>query len=272
MVAPSGAVTNIYNNEIHDGGNGVWSNSSGTYVYGNEIHTNVTGIHGYGIFGGTDWGTDQVNRIHDNTTGVFADNGSTVRFNRISLNAVGVRVDDAADLHNNVIFRNTDNGVLVDNGNGVEIVNNTIYTPSGDGVRLRNFSQNVELRNNILWTENGYDLHVATDSQVGFASDYNNFYSTGLGKLIWWQKDFVDIFDWQVEADFDNHSIGRTVPAPGLDDPQFVNPGLDNYHLTAAVSTSIDAGDPLDIFPLEPLPRGARINLGAYGNTAEAAI
>ena len=271
-ITASGTTTNIYGNEIHHSGSGVWSNTSGTYVYGNEIHNNTTGIYGYGTFGGTDWGFDQANEIHDNTKGIFADNGSTVRFNRISLNATGVHVDDAADLHNNVVFRNTNEGILVDNGNGVTIVNNTIYTPAGDGVYLRNSSQNVELRNNILWTENGYDLYVATDSQVGFASDYNNFYSTNLGKLVWWQKDFLDVFDWQVEADFDNHSIGRTVPAPVLDDPGFINVALDDYHLTAVTSTSIDAGDPLDIFPLEPVPAGARINLGAYGNTAEAAI
>ncbi|MDP6634998.1 MAG: right-handed parallel beta-helix repeat-containing protein [Phycisphaerae bacterium] len=271
-ISTSAVTANIYGNEIHHSGDGVWSNVGGAYVYGNEIHSNSTGIYGYGTFGGTDWGSDQVNEIHDNTRGVFADNNSTVRFNRIFLNAVGVHVDDAADVHHNVIYRNTDKGLLVDNGNVVTIVNNTIYTPSGDGVHVRNFSKNVELRNNILWTEDGYDLHVTTDSQVGFASDYNNFYSTNLGKLVWWQKDFTDIFDWQVEADFDNHSIGRTVPAPGLDNPQFVNLGANDYHLTAVTSTSIDAGDPLDIFPLEPAPRGARINLGAYGNTAEAAI
>ena len=268
----SGTTTNIYSNEIHDSGDGVWSNTGGTYVYGNDIHTNNTGIRGHGIFGGTNWNADQANEIHNNAKGVFADNGSTVRFNRIFLNAIGVHVDDAADVHHNVIFRNTDKGILVDNGNVVTIVNNTIYTPSGDGVYLQNSSKDVELRNNILWTENGYDLYVAIDSQVGFASDYNNFYSTNLGKLIWWQKDFVDIFDWQVEADFDNHSIGRTVPDPLLDNPQFINSGLDNYHLTPVTSTSIDGGDPLDIFPLEPIPLGARINLGAYGNTAEAAI
>ena len=270
-ISASGATTNIFKNTIHNSDIGVWSNTLGTNVYGNDIHDNTTGISGYGTFGGTDWGYDQVNEIHDNTTGIFADNGSTVRFNRVSLSTVGIHIDDGADVHHNVVFRNTGQGILVDNGNGVTIVNNTVYAPFGDAVHLRNSSRDVELRNNILWVDSGYDINVATDSQVGFASDYNNLYSTGAGNPVWWQKDFSDLFDWQVEADFDTHSIGRTVLHPLLDDPQFVDAGADNYRLTNFTSTSIDAGRPLDIYPLEPAPSGSRINLGAYGNTAQAA-
>ena len=35
-------------------------------------------------------------------------------------------------------------------------------------------------------------------------------------------------------------------------------------------SPCIDAADPISPFALEPLPNGDRINMGAYGGTAEA--
>src|SRR6185436_1839292 len=125
------------------------------------------------------------------------------------------------------------------------------------------------LTNNILWTENGYDLYVAANSQVGFASDYNNLFTTGSGKIVWWQKDFTDLFDWQAEANLDSHSGGRTALLPALDNPQFVNLAANNYHLVST-STSVDAGNPASDYSLEPAPNGGRIDLGAYGNTTAA--
>ncbi len=138
-------------------------------------------------------------------------------------------------------------------------------------MRIRNAAYNVTLRNNIVWTDSGYGLYVATDSQQGFVSDYNNLFTAGGATLVWWQKPFTDVFDWQVEADFDSHSIGYTAVSPSLDNPQFVNLAGDDYHLQNGVSTSIDAGDPAGLWNLEPGANGGRIDLGAYGNTAQAA-
>ena len=68
-------------------------------------------------------------------------------------------------------------------------------------------------------------------------------------------------------------------------DPLFADPQNDDFHLksksgrwngqglwvTDAVdSPCLDAGDPNSIFQNEPAPNGGRINLGAWGNTAEA--
>jgi hypothetical protein len=50
-------------------------------------------------------------------------------------------------------------------------------------------------------------------------------------------------------------------------DPRFVADG--DYHL-ASDSPCIDAGDPADDPGAEPAPNGGRINLGAYGGTAQA--
>ena len=44
-----------------------------------------------------------------------------------------------------------------------------------------------------------------------------------------------------------------------------------DFHVTAR-QPSTDRGDPEDDFSAEPMPNGGRINLGAFGGTAEAEI
>ena len=69
-------------------------------------------------------------------------------------------------------------------------------------------------------------------------------------------------------------------------DPLFVDPNGDDYHLRSqagrwdrnhrnwvlddVTSACIDAGDPKSLIGDEPFPNGGRINMGAYGGTAEA--
>jgi hypothetical protein len=69
-------------------------------------------------------------------------------------------------------------------------------------------------------------------------------------------------------------------------DPLFGDPNNGDYHLKSqagrwgpnseswvqddVTSPCIDAGDPMSQIGLEPFPNGGRINMGAYGGTAEA--
>jgi hypothetical protein len=66
--------------------------------------------------------------------------------------------------------------------------------------------------------------------------------------------------------------------------PQFVDPANGDFHLQSRAghwttngwvsdaiwSPCIDAGDPSSDYSNEPLPNGGRVNMGAYGNTAQA--
>src|SRR5262249_517802 len=118
---------------------------------------------------------------------------------------------------NNLIYANLNQGILIQSTSGLptEVVNNTIYQPLGDAVDIQNNSQNVHLRNNILWTQSGFAIAVASNSQLGFASNFNIFVTTGTGQVGQWQGIArPTLASWQT-ADFtDADSLAR--------DPLFV--------------------------------------------------
>ena len=102
-----------------------------------------------------------------------------------------------------------------------------------DGRGIYNYNSNPTLTNCILW--DGGD-EIAGDPAI---------------------IDYSDVEDgWPGQGNIDA-------------DPCFVNPSINDYHLLPN-SPCIDAGDPNSDFGLEPEPDGGRINMGAYGNTAEA--
>jgi len=242
--------TNVSGNTVTQSGTGIYSGSASAVIAGNTLSSNTIGLKGYGRLGGVDWDTNAGNDIFNNGTGIVVANGTpgggsavTVQFNRIHGNAVGIDAQRSADINHNAIYRNTSIGVLISGATSATLANNTIYSPAGDGgsysssfngVQIQANATNVTLKNNIIWVSAGYDLYVDRSSQQGFISDYNNFFKTGSASLVWWQKPFNDIFDWQSEAASDLHSIGSTVPDPTRDNPHFVNLAADNYHLGAA--------------------------------------
>jgi hypothetical protein len=254
---------------IHHNTTGIEAFGHEQTIVANDIHDNTTGLRGTGVLGPDGWEDELSNFIHDNNTGVVAEPGAVVQFNRIYENTTGIATQSDTRIHHNLIYRNAGSGVAIGGADNVGIVNNTIDAPGGDGVRLENFSSGIDLRNNIIWVESGYGLYVDASSQFGYTSDYNNLFATGSGKVAFQGKDFGDLYDWQVEAESDLHSIGATRLAPGLDNPNFVDLGNDDFHLRPG-STSIAAGDPASDAGLEPQPNGDRINLGAYGGTLQA--
>jgi len=254
--------TQVYNNtEV-----GIEQQGEQSQIIANEVFGNAIGIRGTNEIGPGQWAGALHNMIHGNQTGVLAEVGAEVRYNRIFENQTGVAVEGDTVVHHNLIYRNTAAGVLLDEAYNVDVVNNTILAGGGDGIRLASGTTATAIHNNIIKVTSGYALYVDEDSQFGYASDHNNLFTGGSGRVAFQGKDFADLLDWQVEAESDLHSIGYTTVSPTLDDPTFVNEAGDDYRLQSA-STSIDAGDPRSDFNLEPGPNGNRINLGAYGNT-----
>ena len=214
-----------------------------------HIYSNTTGVSGTGVIGGTDLGL--MNLIEGNVTGVSGFTG-VIQFSRIAGNGVGIAATNGLLITHDLIYKNTTTGIAVNGDAGVRIVSNTIYSPLGDSIRIDGSSSNIEVRGNIIWSETGYDLYVANDSQTGFFSDYNDLHATGTGRVAYWTKDFTDILDLQADvAAYDLHSIGRTVVNPLWSEPKFLNRAWDDYRVFDLVaglrfsSPTVDAGDPL---------------------------
>src|SRR5690606_8096167 len=89
---------------------------------------------------------------------------------------------------------------------GALILNNTLYEPDADTLRIGGGSQDVTLRNNIVRAQNGVGVSVAPDSQAGFASDYNLFFRTILGTGdvgVWDGVARTSLADWRAASGTD---------------------------------------------------------------------
>jgi len=223
-------------------------------MQGQHVHDNGVGVSGSGVLGGAD--LEHANVIESNTTGVSV--SGTVQFNRIADNVVGIAATGGELISRNLIYRNSDAGVLVRGAHGLQVLSNTFYAPQGDNVRIES-GADVTVRNNILWAEHGYDIYVANAAQAGFVSDANDLYGTGAGRLVYWTKDFTDLLDWQADvARFDLHSIGHTVVNPDWAAPRFASLARDDYEVLGLVAGQRSSSPTIDA-------AGAAAGMGAYG-------
>jgi hypothetical protein len=136
------------------------------------------------------------------------------------------------------------------------IANNSLSADqSSTGGGIHSFSSNITIRNSIVWYNDGAAVML-----IDPASSSPVLYSCIEG-------------GYPGQGNIDS-------------DPLFVSPGGGDYHLQSTLgsyrswsggwvkdsgySPCIDAGDPQDPVGAEPLTNGKRINMGAYGGTAEA--
>ena len=247
----------------------------------NECFDNETGIYA-GEYHSSRSGTVVGNITYGNEIGIQTGYYSIVSENKSYSNTIGIKAGNGYDfmgsISNNVIYANADYGILVDNADdGARIVNNTVYQPVGDAVRIENASSDVKILNNILVSDTGYCLNVTDDSFAGFSSDYNIL----SGKVVMWGGTAIDNrADWYYELGFDRHSyssdplfvdIDGTDNVLGYDTENDINYGIDdNFHISSQ-SDALDSGSPDSGMLIEMYPNGGRVNMGAYGNTFEAA-
>ena len=156
---------------------GIYGNG-GAEVADNIVYGNYNGIVSYGL-------NIQNNRLYNNSNvAIYAYGESPIESNDIYSNNIGVQAGSVyyGPIDDNLIYANTTYGILLEdsnNDNAVDVFNNTIYQVVGTAVRLDGGAAYNELRNNILWTQGGYDIYVADNSQTGFSSDYNDLYLSG---------------------------------------------------------------------------------------------
>ena len=304
---------NVVSGSSGSGAAGVYLNGAGA-IADNDIFNNNNGVLLLGnasvpVFG---------NRIYHNVNdGIAADHNSPLYDNIVYSNGVGILLGTSysGEVNNNLIYGNTFQGILVQAtaGAGTQIVNNTIYEPVGDGIDIQQHSSNVQLRNDIIWTQAGYDISVASDSQTGFASDFNILYTSGTGQVGLWQQiarptmqlwrnaDFTDADSLFANPLFVNvlgadGNLGYVSQASdGRDDDFHEQSQQGSFHggalapvvsaatglpmmptavqtIDANESPAIDRGATTDSFANEPAPNGGYVNIGAFGNTAQASL
>jgi parallel beta-helix repeat protein len=187
---------------------------------------------------------------------------------------------------NNLIFDCSNAGIAVQNQCDALLINNTIYN-CGRGIRffdhtgrwdppycLTPGSGKATVVNCIIW--NCPTTFELTDSP----------YEEDRGS-------HVTIMYSNIEGAQSQMSVSGYSTVTWLDgnideNPQFVNPDNEDYHLKSeagrwdqntqswvndvVTSPCIDAGDPNSDWTAELWPHGRRINMGAYGGTAEASM
>jgi hypothetical protein len=210
----------------------------------------------------------------------------------------GIRIEASPGTYATLEVRHN---VLFDNGAGVQLTghgsyhncnltlkNNTIVVTKGAGVSVSDSAYSANVKNNIIEASVS-GVALEGDDAWALYSDYNDYFvhdggtfrreGSGTGYTT-----YAELTDWQLgqsSSRYDEHSFSRN--------PLFANAAGGDYHVCSrggrwqslttggmwvmdtVHSPCIDAGDPAEgDISAEPAPNGGRVNLGAFGNTAEA--
>jgi len=269
-------------------GGGIYCDGGSALIAGNNIHDNSASCNGAGVYCANSAATISNNRIRGNRSvrgngaGVYCGAGA-VQGNNISGNysesgCGGGVYAGSGEIRNNVICDNSSRapaGIAVV-GVSPNIVNNTI----ANNVALANtvaagiavWGGSPTIRNCIF-----SNLVSPTGSQVDYwfsndaaTSPINVSYSllgagwVDSGTRVNWGRGIISGDPaFAGPQDYHERSIaGRW--------NQSANGGYGGWVNDSVSSPCIDAGDPASPYSSEPQPNGARVNMGAYGNTAQA--
>ncbi|MFC1703671.1 C1 family peptidase [Candidatus Omnitrophota bacterium] len=155
----------------------------------------------------------------------------------ITAHAVPTEISHSVITHNNY-------GIVAGGGGGSpDIINNTIID-NVEGITI--YISQPLIKNNIIINNTDYGINnLSPFLQTIY---FNNVWGNG--------------------TNYDSSVTGDGIISY---DPLLVNPTAGNYHLQDYNSPCIDKGHPEDDYSQEPHYNGRCINMGAYGNTPEAA-
>lgn len=148
---------------------------------------------------------------------------------------------------------------------------------------LRLMGSTATVRNNVFSTGfsvTGSSAALMADAVSGVVSDYNDYYNSGAGNPLQWGPRTYTLAAWTAATGRDVNSMAVDPawadPSAGTEDfhPRSprgrYDPASGSFVFDLAISSTIDAGDPAESFAAETGGDNTRVNLGSYGNTAEA--
>jgi parallel beta-helix repeat protein len=172
---------------------------------------------------------------------------------------------------------NGGDGIRVEGGSGITVRNCTIYGNTRVGMSFANSSGYTAI-NNVVCQDGAANPVFWFYNSSPSQSDYNNCWATGGAVIghVYYGADYATLADWKAFTGVETHSLSR--------DPLFVGATNGDFHLQStagsyhggswlgdlANSPCVDAGQPTSAASNEPVPNGNRVNLGAFGNTAQA--
>ena len=261
---------------IGDHGGGMWIASPNANISRNLVLENEVGRDlGYGqgggiiVFGVGTSATLSFNVVRDNYApsfgaGEFVDEGaeavldhelicSNVCQTDAALGGFGVYVDGGQDESGQLVGSTATliHCTVANNGGRSEI--------GGNGLMLEQQSE-VTVKNCIFWGNGGDDFFVDDTSTLTVTYTNSEEPIEGVGNLS------VD----PLFADPANNDYHLKSTA-GRWDP-LANAGNGGWVVDGSISPCIDAGDPASHYSDEAAPNGGRVNIGVYGNTAEASL
>ncbi|MDP2898533.1 MAG: right-handed parallel beta-helix repeat-containing protein [bacterium] len=247
---------------------GTWENETHASIRNNVVSGNTSRYHAMAFCGGTIEsnticdnsgnglrycnGTIRENAISANSSsGLYSCDGIVER-NTISANAAAGLEQCHGTVQKNTISGNSQRGL--DSCHGT-IRNNVITGNSWGG--LMNCNGTIE--NNTIHRNPAWGLH-SCEGTIRNCIIWGNWPLPAGGQL--WgctEPSYCCIQDWTGGG-------AGNIPF----NPHFVDAEKGDFHLRSW-SPCVDAGDPASAFSEEPQPNGGRVNMGAYGNTPEAA-
>jgi parallel beta-helix repeat protein len=247
LFVSAGSVMRIVNNKITENST---SSGSGIYILNSapKILNNSLTLNG--------------------NTSIYISNSSPVVKGNMIVdnldNSVYITGSNSAPLIiNNIIANNSSNGIYCTSSCMPSIINNTISDNSTNGIYIYSASPD-SIVNNIISYNSGYGMYESgTSSDPGIVS-YNLFYLNSSG--FYWDEGSTG---YNTISAMNSGVTGCKNNIDG--DPLFVDKANYDFH-ELPYSPAIDAGDPLSPYNNEPESNGDRINIGAFGNTAEAVI
>jgi hypothetical protein len=148
----------------------------------------------------------------------------------------------------NLLIHQNEAGIQTSSNSIVDLTNVTIAANTKEGIDIYDNSQ-VKIKNSIIYLNNKDDIF--NDFKNGPDIHNQSFFDLNISYSA------VD----SIEGKYTSFALN---PIPPLFQPLFPD---SMEFIPDTMSSTIDAGDPLDDFSMEPLPNGGRINQGTYGGT-----